>query len=84
MKKFKFNRHKTFKYIILFIYIYNINDKIENLARIFFLKKIHIVDDLKINILINNNIIKLENIIVSHEKRTIHIENCDVTILIKI
>ena len=49
-----------------------------------FRKKIHIIDDLKTNMLINNDIIKSKNVNVSSNKRTIYINNCKIIVSIKI
>ena len=64
--------------------MYNKNNIIKIFIKIYFLREIHIVDDLKINILINNDIIKSKSINIITNKRIVIIENCEIIILIKI
>ena len=69
---------------MIFIYIYDTDDVIDEKIRTCFIKKIHIVNDLKINILIDNDIDDSENIIIFIEDCIAHIDNCDVIIFLKV
>lgn len=55
-------KYKINEYVLLFIYIHEINNKIKKFVRVYFLFKIYIVSNFKANILINNDIINLKNI----------------------
>ena len=62
MRGIKSNKHQSSKYVIISLYFFN-----KNIIIITSSRKIHIVDDLKINIFINMNIIisKKINIFIS-------------------
>ena len=77
------NKHQIRKYALIFIYIKGKNEK-EKTIRACFHKEIHIIDDLKINMLIDNDIMKSKNINVSLNKRIAYIENCKMIVSIKI
>ena len=76
------NRHENWKYVICDIYLSNIkNDK--NVALII-RREIHLIENLKINILLDNNIIKTKKFFIDIIKRQISIFNIDVIISLKI
>ena len=77
------NKHQTNKYALIFIYIKD-KDESNKTTRACFRKKIHIIDDLKTNMFIDNNIMKLKNINVSSSKKTAYINNCHIIISMKI
>ena len=79
----KITKHKINEYILIFIYIYNKNNIIDERIRACFNKKVHIVDDLKVNIFIHNDIDDFENIIIFIESRIAHIDNYDVIVFLK-
>ena len=57
MRNLEFNKYKTLKYVISSLYFSN-----ENVIIKLIFRKVYIVDDFKINILININIIILKQI----------------------
>ena len=77
------NKHEITQYVTLFIFVSNIdkNDKIV-------IKKItreaHIIDDLKIKMLIDINIMRLKKIDVFISFDQVFIDNCQLTTLIKL
>ena len=75
-------QHENSNYVILFMYLLNI--KIDASTKIFIEKKIYFVKNLKINMLIDNDIIVFENIVTNVDKQKITIRNCDITIFMKI
>ena len=80
----KIIKHKNDEYIIILIYVYDKDNIIEKLIRTCFIKEIHIINDFKIKIFIENNINKFENISISLKNKTTHINNCKMIILLKI
>ena len=58
-----FIKYKTIEYIITNLYFSKMNSQ-KNKVLVYFRKKIHIVDNFRIKLLINNDIINFENIIV--------------------
>ena len=58
------------------------NDK-KNDIRVMFRREIHIINNLKINILMRNEIINFEKIFIDFEKNTARINNCNVIIFIE-
>ena len=57
MRNLEFNKYKTLKYVISSLYFSN-----ENVIIKLIFRKVYIIDDFKINILININIIILKQI----------------------
>ena len=80
----KITKHKINEYALIPIYIYDQNNIIDEKVRACYIKKIYIVDDLKVNILINNDIDDLKNIIISIESCIAHISNCNVIVFLKV
>ena len=83
VRELNINRHFTFEYIIVFIYFVDkyTNDK---KIKICFRRETHIIDDLKTNMLIENDIIDLKNFIINLNNKIIRINNCDVIVSIEI
>ena len=76
-------KHSIDKYAIAFMYFSNVDEK-KHLVKTLITKEIHLIDDFKANILIENDVLKSELIDVSIFKKSIYIESCDVTIFIRI
>ena len=83
IRNIDFRQHDNSKYVKLKFYI---RDKtaIDKFATIHFRRKMHVVNDLKIRILIDMNIIESEIIDVLMNNNTLHVENCDVIAFITI
>ena len=83
VRKFEVNKHFTDQYAVLFMY-FNEKNKHDKNVRVKITKKIHLIDDLKVNILLENDVLrsKLFDICMSFD--TVYIESCDVIISIKI
>ena len=64
--------------------MYVIDFKNDKSVKIFIKRKIHLIKNLKINMLINNDIIVSKNILINFKKQKIIVRNCDVTTLLKI
>ena len=60
-------QHKISKYIVLLYYIFEI-DKNDKSMTIFIKKKFHLIKNLKVNMLIDNNIIILKSIVIDTQK----------------
>ena len=80
----KIIKHKINEYVLIFIYIHDKDDIIDERIKTCFIRKVHIIDDLKINIFIENDINDSKNIIVFIENRIAHINNYDVIISFEI
>lgn len=72
MRESKIKKYNIYKYAIIFIYIFNNNNKVILIRR-----EIHIIDDLSIKIFININIIKSETIIFDIDKNLVIINFYD-------
>ena len=75
-------QHENSDYVILFIYFSDNKD--DSSIKTLIERKIHFVKNLKINMLINNNIIVFENIVFDVKKKLVNIDNCDIIVLMKI
>ena len=76
------NRHESWKYIICDIHMFDTkNDqKITSL----FKREIHLVDNLKVNMLLNNDIIEFKDFVIDMIKRHAIIDNIDIIISLKV
>ena len=77
------NKYMTNRYAVVSIY-FKKKDQRNNEIRIIIIREIHLIDELKINILLENNILDSELFNIFMSTNTVYIENCKVTILIRI
>ena len=82
VRDFDTTQHENSRYVILFIYF--IDTKNNVFVKIFIEQKIYLIKNLKINMLINNNIIVLKNIFVNFTNQITNIRNCNVDVSLKI
>ena len=83
IRDIKTNQHQIIEYMICFIYIVEINKKDEKI-HIIFNRELYIVDALKINILIDNDIMSAKDIFINLKKCTVIINSCNIIVFIKI
>ena len=76
------DKHMTVEYVILSMYFSD--QKNDNSIRVKITKEIHLIDNLKTNMLFGNNVIESEKIDVNIFKKTIYIESCEVTASLEI
>ena len=76
------DKHMTIEYVILFIYF--LDQKNDVTIRIKIIKKMHLIDSFKINILLNNNVIDSKKIDVNILNKLIYIDNCEIIVNLKI
>ena len=81
IREIKSSQHEISKYIIIFSYFPKV-DEGENKVFIYIRREIHIVDDLRIKMLIENNFIEFEEIIINVIKKTTYINKCKTFITI--
>ncbi|KAL8817991.1 MAG: hypothetical protein Q9191_008035, partial [Dirinaria sp. TL-2023a] len=73
----------TTEYVIAFMYFTRADDK-RNRVRVMIRRELHVVDDLKVNVLIDNDIMSAEDISIDLEKRVARIDSCGVIVSIEI
>ena len=83
IRNLEINKHQTDKYTIVFMYFEEKN-KIDDTVKTVIIREIHLIKNLKINLLIENDIFEFELIDISTSTNIAYIENCDVTISITI
>lgn len=77
MRSIGFSKHKTDEYVCAPLYL--IGTKNDNWpAYAFFHRELHLIDSLKANILIGNNIISSEGILIDISKRLAYISSCGI------
>ena len=76
-------QHKTNEYVMISIFIIDIN-VVDEIARATFRREIHVIDDFKTNILIDNNIMSSKSIFVDSKKHTTYIVSCKIIVLVKV
>ena len=81
IRDFETKMHETSKYVITNIHLLDTkNDKkITSIIR----REIHLIDDLKINMFFENDIMKSERIVINITKKIVVVNNIDVTIFLK-
>ena len=75
------NKHSTNKYVIIFMYFSSIN-KDENFVKTLIIREIHLIENLKANVLIDNDILNSEKFDIFISTSSAYIESCNVIILI--
>ena len=81
IRDFETKMHETSKYVITNIHLFDTkNDKkITSIIR----REIHLIDDLKINMFLENDIMKSKRIVINITKKFVVVNNIDVTIFLK-
>ena len=81
IRDFETKMHETSEYVITNIHLFDTkNDKkITSIIR----REIHLIDDLKINMLFENDIMKSEKIVIDIAKKFVVVNSIDVTIFLK-
>ena len=68
IRELNINKYQNVEYIILLIYMIDKNN-IDKNVRTCFRRETHVVDNLKINIFIENDIIDVENFFINFQKK---------------
>ena len=76
------DKHMTIEYVILSMYFSDQKNDVTIRAKI--TKKMHLVDNLKTNMLLNNDVIDSEKIDVNISNKSIYIDSCEITISLEI
>ncbi len=74
VRKIDANVHETKKYVNFSIYLSSKNDSIKMIE---IHREMHFVEELKINMFIENDILKLKEIIINVQQKKITIRNCE-------
>ena len=72
------DKHITTEYVILFMYFFDKKNDVIIKAKI--IKKIHLIDNFKINMLLSNDVIESKKIDVNISNKSIYIDNCEIII----
>ena len=70
------DKHMTIEYIILFMYFFD--QKNDVTIKIKIIREIHLLDNLKINMLLNNDVIESKKIDVNVSNKSTYIDNCEI------
>ena len=76
------DQHQTFEYVIASMYF--LDQKNDKIVKIIIRREIHLINNLKINMLIDNDVIDSKKWNIDNEHNKITIDSCDVTIFIDI
>ena len=76
------DKHMTAEYVILFMYFFD--QKNDNLIRAKITRKIHLIDNLKTNILLRNDVIDSKKIDVSISNKSTYFDSCEVIVNLKV
>ena len=83
IRNLKANRHFSNKYVIVSMYFKSKNVH-ENAVRAMITREVHLIDELKINILIDNDIFDSKLFDISMFNKSTYIKSCEITISITI
>ena len=83
IRDFEINKHQTYKYAVIFMY-FEIKNKSDIIVKAVIIREIHLIKDLKTDLLIDNDIFEFELIDIFTSISTIYIENYEITIFITI
>ena len=81
IRDLRFTKHSTNKYACCFMYFSEKNENDQSVL-VEIIKEIHLIDSLKINFLIDNNVLNLELIDIFTFINTVFIESCNVIVSI--
>ena len=84
VRDLKIIKHKIDEYVIISIYVYDKDDVIKKSIRTCFIKEMHIIDDFKINIFIENDVDESESISIFLNNKTTHINNYKIIVSLKV
>ena len=76
------NQYQIVDYIIVFMYF--IDEKNEKSTKIMIRREMHLINNLKINIFIDNNVIDSKRWNINLNKKQIFVENCEIVVSINI
>ena len=79
MRDLNISQHQNSNYVIVLMYFVDVKD--DNSIKIFIRREIHLVNNLKINMFIDNDVIVSENVVLDLVKKQTFIDNCDVIIV---
>ena len=82
IRDFDTTQHWFSDYVIIFIYFSN--KKNEVVVKIMITREIHLIDNLKINMLIENDFMKSKKIDINVTKEIAHIDSCDVIVALNV
>lgn len=77
-----FIKHETNEYVIILIYFSS--QKKENKVLTFVIKELHLIDDLRVKMFIDNDILKLKKIDINIIKEIVNIDSCNVYIEVNV
>ena len=77
------NKHEINEYVVVTIHVFDFN-KQNKFVIIKIVREIHVIDELKIKMFIDTNVIKSKQINIMISFNQINIDSCDVTISIKL
>ena len=83
VRDLEINKHQIDKYAIVFIYFENKN-KFDDVVKAMISREIHLIKNLRMNLLIENNILEFEYINIFTFTNTAYIESCEIIISIAI
>ena len=82
IRDFDTTQHWFSDYVIIFIYFSN--KKNEIIVKVMITREIHLIDNLKINMLIENDFMKSKKIDINVTKEIVYIDNCDVIVALNV
>ena len=82
VRNLKINKHSSTEFVIIKIYFSKQKNDVSTKTKI--IREIHLINHLKINMLLNNDIIKSKRMIFDSSNNVVHIDNCDVSIFLNI
>lgn len=77
------HNHESNEYVIVDFYFNEMNEQ-DNFARAHFRREIHLVDDLKANVLIENDILDFEDIVIDFSTKIATIKSCEIIIFVEV
>lgn len=79
VREVNFIKHEIEEYIIVSMYLSRINEQ-SNKVLTLIIKKLHLVDDFKVKMFIENDILESKVIVINVIKRFVYINNCNVKV----
>ena len=82
VRELNVDKHMTTEYVILFMYFSD--QKNDNLVRAKIIREIHLIDNLKTNMLLKNDVIDSEKIDVNISNKSAYIDSCEIIVNLEV
>ena len=82
MRDLNISQHQNLNYVIVLMYFVDVKN--DNSIKIFICREIHLINNFKINMFIDNDVIVSKSVVFNLIKKQVFIDNCNVIIIFNV